>query len=40
MSLTKYDDMIKTFPSDRTDQPLRISFCHGDRAEVDRSRMP
>jgi hypothetical protein len=26
MSLTKYDDMIKTFPSDRTDQPLPVSI--------------
>ena len=29
MALTKYDDVIKTFPSDRADQPLRISVLPG-----------
>ena len=32
MALTNDDDVIKTFPSDRADQPLR--------AETGRSRMP
>jgi hypothetical protein len=36
--LANDDDVIKTFPSDRADQPLRI--CQGDRAETGRSRMP
>jgi hypothetical protein len=38
MALANDDDVIKTFPSDRADQPLRIS--EGDRAETGRSRMP
>jgi hypothetical protein len=41
MVLANDDDVIKTFPSDRADQPLRAyPFCQGDRAETGRSRMP
>jgi hypothetical protein len=34
--LAEEDDMIKTFPPDRANQP----FCHGERGAVGRSRMP
>ena len=36
MPLAEHDNVVKTFPADRTDRP----FCHGDRAAVGRSRMP
>jgi hypothetical protein len=39
MALANDDDVIKTFPSDRADLPLRISVCQDDRAETGRSRM-
>ena len=37
--LPKYDQVVETFPSDRTDQSLDIC-CHGDRGAVGLSRMP
>jgi hypothetical protein len=34
MGLTEDDSVIKAFPTDPPDQPLRMSFCQGDRTAV------
>jgi hypothetical protein len=38
MALAKDDDVIKTFPSHRADQPSAYPLCQGDRAETGRCR--
>jgi hypothetical protein len=30
MLLAEHDNVVKTFPPDRTDRPFTLSFCHGD----------
>ena len=40
VALAEYNDVVKAFPSDRTDQPFSIPFCQGERGDVGRSRMP
>jgi hypothetical protein len=40
MPLAEHDDVVKTFPPDRTDRLSQYPFCHGDRGAVGRSRMP
>src|SRR5216684_1858700 len=40
MPLAEHDNVVKTFPPDRTDRPFTISVLHhGDRGAVGRSRM-
>jgi hypothetical protein len=34
MGFAKDDSVIKAFPTDPPDQPLRMSFCQGDRTAV------
>jgi hypothetical protein len=38
--LTEYDDMIKTFPRDQTNQPFVLPFRHRDCTTVGRSGTP
>jgi hypothetical protein len=38
MALANDDDLIKTFPSNRADQPLAYPFCQGERAEASSSQ--
>ena len=40
MGLAPHDHVVKTLTSDRADCALDISFCHGDRGAIGRSRMP
>jgi hypothetical protein len=40
MPLAENDNVVKTFPTDRTDRLSQYPFCDGDRAVVDRSRIP
>jgi len=40
LPLAEHDNVVKTFPPDRTDRPFsQYPFCHGDRGAVGRSRM-
>ena len=40
VALAEYNNMVKAFPADRTDQPFSISILPGERGDVGRSRMP
>ncbi len=40
MPLPQRHDMVKALASDRSDQPFNMPFCHGERGEISRSRMP
>jgi hypothetical protein len=31
---SRFDNVVKTVPADRTNRPLTYPFCHGDRAEA------
>ena len=40
VALAEYNNVVKAFPSDRTDQPFSISILPRGARDVGRSRMP
>jgi hypothetical protein len=40
VAFAEYNDVVNAFPSDRTDSLSAYAFCHGERGDVGRSRMP
>jgi hypothetical protein len=40
MPFAEDNNVIKTIPSDRADEPLRIPFCDGEHAEIGRLEYP
>ena len=34
VALAEHDNVVKAFPSDRTDQAFAYRFCHGERGDV------
>jgi hypothetical protein len=40
VALAEHNNVVKAFPSDRTEQPSAYPFCQGARGDVGRSRMP
>ena len=40
VALAEHNNVVKAFPSDRTDQPFSISILPRERGDVGRSRMP